>query len=73
MYPELPKIELFARAERPGWTTWGNEIPPSQIADSEDDEPAFDDDAFDAWREARAAAGVPEPIEIPPPSLNSPA
>jgi N6-adenosine-specific RNA methylase IME4 len=36
MYPELPKIELFARAAREGWTAWGNqsagidpfEIPP---------------------------------------------
>jgi N6-adenosine-specific RNA methylase IME4 len=35
MYPELPKIELFARAPREGWTAWGNqaatdpfEIPP---------------------------------------------
>jgi hypothetical protein len=37
-----PYLELFARAERPGWTTWGNEIPPPQIADDEDDEPAFD-------------------------------
>jgi N6-adenosine-specific RNA methylase IME4 len=26
MYPELPRIELFARGEaRPGWTVWGNE------------------------------------------------
>jgi N6-adenosine-specific RNA methylase IME4 len=26
MYPELPKIELFARGDgRPGWATWGNE------------------------------------------------
>ena len=25
-YPELPKIELFARAgERPGWSAWGNQ------------------------------------------------
>jgi N6-adenosine-specific RNA methylase IME4 len=22
-----PYLELFARTERPGWTTWGNEIP----------------------------------------------
>jgi N6-adenosine-specific RNA methylase IME4 len=21
-----PYLELFARAERPGWTTWGNEV-----------------------------------------------
>ena len=26
MYPELPKLELFARATREGWTCWGNEI-----------------------------------------------
>jgi N6-adenosine-specific RNA methylase IME4 len=25
MYPELPKIELFARQTRPGWQAWGNE------------------------------------------------
>jgi N6-adenosine-specific RNA methylase IME4 len=26
MYPDLPKIELFARGEsRPGWAVWGNE------------------------------------------------
>jgi N6-adenosine-specific RNA methylase IME4 len=26
MYPELPKIELFARSTREGWDAWGNEI-----------------------------------------------
>ena len=26
MYPELPKIELFARQTRPGWEAWGNEV-----------------------------------------------
>jgi hypothetical protein len=25
MYPGLPKIELFARQQRPGWDVWGNE------------------------------------------------
>jgi N6-adenosine-specific RNA methylase IME4 len=25
MYPELPKIELFARNARKGWARWGNE------------------------------------------------
>jgi N6-adenosine-specific RNA methylase IME4 len=29
MYPELPKIELFARARRPGFEAWGNEAPPT--------------------------------------------
>jgi len=26
MYPELPKIELFARGTRNGWHAWGNEV-----------------------------------------------
>jgi len=26
MYPELPKIELFARQTRSGWQAWGNEV-----------------------------------------------
>ena len=25
MYPDLPKLELFSRAPRDGWTAWGNE------------------------------------------------
>jgi N6-adenosine-specific RNA methylase IME4/ParB-like chromosome segregation protein Spo0J len=28
MYPELPKLELFARKARPGWDVWGNEVTP---------------------------------------------
>lgn len=35
MYPELPKIELFARAERPGWASWGNQAPSVPSAMSE--------------------------------------
>jgi N6-adenosine-specific RNA methylase IME4 len=27
LYPDLPKIELFARHARPGWDAWGNEAP----------------------------------------------
>ena len=26
MYPGYPKIELFARAARPGWDAWGNQL-----------------------------------------------
>ena len=26
LYPDLPKLELFARMARPGWTSWGNEV-----------------------------------------------
>ena len=25
MYPDLPKIELFARKQYPGWRVWGNQ------------------------------------------------
>jgi N6-adenosine-specific RNA methylase IME4 len=25
MYPDLPKIELFARSQREGWQAWGNQ------------------------------------------------
>ena len=27
MYPHVPKLEMFARREREGWTAWGNEAP----------------------------------------------
>lgn len=26
MYPDLPKLELFARNSRPGWASWGNQV-----------------------------------------------
>ena len=33
MYPDLPKIELFARSAREGWASWGNQAP---VADKDD-------------------------------------
>jgi N6-adenosine-specific RNA methylase IME4 len=27
LFPNVPKIELFARQRRPGWAVWGNEVP----------------------------------------------
>src|SRR5262249_23037626 len=33
MYPELPKIELFARNSRRGWDAWGNQAPGSADGD----------------------------------------
>jgi N6-adenosine-specific RNA methylase IME4 len=32
-FPSLPKIELFARASRPGWDRWGNEAPAVGVAE----------------------------------------
>jgi hypothetical protein len=32
MYPDLPKLELFARSQRPDWDAWGNEIEPAEPA-----------------------------------------
>ena len=26
MFPGLPKIELFARSQMPGWDAWGNQV-----------------------------------------------
>jgi N6-adenosine-specific RNA methylase IME4 len=26
-HPHASKLELFARARRPGWVAWGNEVP----------------------------------------------
>ena len=36
IWPDLPKVELFARNGRPGWATWGNqsEIPSGSITAS---------------------------------------
>ena len=30
-YPDLPKIELFARHARPGWAAWGDEAPSTSV------------------------------------------
>jgi N6-adenosine-specific RNA methylase IME4/uncharacterized ParB-like nuclease family protein len=32
MYPDLPRLELFARKARPGWDVWGNEAPQAMEA-----------------------------------------
>jgi N6-adenosine-specific RNA methylase IME4 len=34
MYPDLPKIELFARQARLGWQAWGNEAPSNTLVAS---------------------------------------
>ena len=36
MYPELPKIELFARSRRSGWAAWGNQAPAANNDDGLD-------------------------------------
>jgi N6-adenosine-specific RNA methylase IME4 len=32
LFPNLVKLEMFARKPRPGWLTWGNEAEPAQEA-----------------------------------------
>lgn len=27
LFPNVPKLEMFARSERAGWDQWGNETP----------------------------------------------
>jgi N6-adenosine-specific RNA methylase IME4 len=34
MFPDVRKIELFARHARPGWDAWGNEAPPPVAAEA---------------------------------------
>jgi N6-adenosine-specific RNA methylase IME4 len=62
MYPELPKIELFARARRPGWDAWGNEVlPPGQSWDEIWARP------FDHTPDPASPTGPPLPnSELPP-------
>jgi N6-adenosine-specific RNA methylase IME4 len=26
MFPDVPKVELFARGARPGWHAWGDQV-----------------------------------------------
>jgi N6-adenosine-specific RNA methylase IME4/ParB-like chromosome segregation protein Spo0J len=33
LFPNVPKIELFARKARPGWDVWGNEVPLAEAAE----------------------------------------
>lgn len=35
LYPSFSKIELFARNRRPGWQSWGNELPEETSVTSE--------------------------------------
>jgi N6-adenosine-specific RNA methylase IME4 len=32
MYPHARRLELFARNRRPGWTSWGNQLPEEAVA-----------------------------------------
>jgi N6-adenosine-specific RNA methylase IME4 len=31
LYPDVGRIELFARTAAPGWVAWGNEVPASIV------------------------------------------
>jgi N6-adenosine-specific RNA methylase IME4 len=33
MFPTTPKLEMFARAARPGWLSWGNEVGVAEAAE----------------------------------------
>jgi N6-adenosine-specific RNA methylase IME4 len=35
MFPNLPKLELFARKARESWASWGNEIEQKEAADAD--------------------------------------
>jgi len=74
--PDLPDVgtvvEVISKVERRFQYKAGLLSPrenSSPLAD--DDVYQFDEDAFDAWLEARAASGEPLPIELPPPPPTS--
>jgi len=48
MFPDLPKLELFARQKRTGWDVWGNET-------DKFGEPPIDDGIPDSLRRAPKA------------------
>jgi N6-adenosine-specific RNA methylase IME4 len=33
LFPNVPKLEMFARKARPGWDVWGNEAPRAEAAE----------------------------------------
>lgn len=39
LFPDLPKIELFARDAKPGWACWGNEVSPDIQLTAEEIQP----------------------------------
>jgi N6-adenosine-specific RNA methylase IME4 len=55
-FPNLPKIELFARASLPGWDCWGNEAPTAPSR------------AGSAGRRDRGVGGAMTDLTIAPPS-----
>lgn len=39
LYPDGPRLEMFARAAWPGWDRWGDEAPPDDAGSATDDTP----------------------------------
>ena len=58
MFPDLPKLELFARQARPGWEVWGNEVNKFDNGyDVQDDLTKSFDAAYEAIRQRMAKGG----------------
>lgn len=36
MWPDVPRLEMFARTKRPGWDAWGNEVDKFKTLETED-------------------------------------
>jgi N6-adenosine-specific RNA methylase IME4/ParB-like chromosome segregation protein Spo0J len=61
MFPDLPKLELFARQARPGWEVWGNQVTKFDNGyNAQDDVTKSFDAAYEAIRQrvAKRRAGV---------------
>jgi N6-adenosine-specific RNA methylase IME4 len=64
MFPNMPKLEMFARKARPGWDVWGNEAP-GELGeyDGNDDFAKSYELALDTIRARKAAGGPGWPHE----------
>jgi N6-adenosine-specific RNA methylase IME4 len=52
-YPKVPKIEIFARTERPDWVSWGNQISAAQEVQAVETAKTNDDVVTDSDEEQR--------------------
>jgi hypothetical protein len=67
LYGHLPKVEIFARSGRPGWQSFGNQLPTEAPADALP-EPTGDDQPVESHEEVKARArgvGKPKPAGKP--------
>jgi N6-adenosine-specific RNA methylase IME4 len=64
-FPTLPKIELNARRRRPGWTSWGDDVPEEPAACPAEVLPPHDPDTGEIFEDRGSAHSDPTPSTEP--------